>query len=461
MHSFRLASQTCPKHQQKNITDDEQLLITSPCLYSVVTTHSANSIGPHVDYHGEALISMLRRYSPNLRHLWARRTQSGENLGTEKPPWSGFFPDVPAQFQETTGPPSRIGRLDSLILGGDSISLDAYMRATDFRRLSGLHIMGPVEDRMMRELVLLGQNRTPTSLESLSLTVSCDAGIQATDLASEFLLCVPPLRYLCFDAEAAAAEGVLYAAFTRHGQTLRTLCIKVAEPSAQLLKGLQLYCPQLRQLMITLPRKPGDEHEARMYRTLGKLSHLERLTVSLSFPLPCEKAADLGFRRSHSDEECVEHLKRTLPRFAVDAELAKSMFRTVATEQRRANAGKSSLERLCLRPRNVWREYPDVSDMQGPTFSDMAEWIARSWTCRPRRWTDSPPPRDENDETLAHGFDLIAERCFIEPSDEYLRDEMEDIMWNGITGQAWKGLWSDAGDDWLDSWSSIPILGSD
>ncbi|KAJ6783525.1 hypothetical protein PWT90_02056 [Aphanocladium album] len=463
MNSFRLASQTCTKHQQKNITDDEYLLITSPCLYSIITSHSVNYIGPHVDYNGEAIVAMLARYSPNLRHLWTKRTLPGgeiglaENLDTPRPSWGGFFPDVRVQSQDVIGPSSRTGQLDSLVLGGYRIALNDYMRATDFSRLSGLHIMEPVDDNMMRDLVRLGQSHGLALLDSLSLRLPNDNGIRATELARELLTCVPPLRYFYFDAKAAA-ERVLSIVFSRHGQTLRTLCIKAAEISTESLEELQSQCPMLRQLMITLPRKPGDEHEARIYRTLGKLTHLERLTIRLLIPPPCEAAVDLEFKISHSDEECVEYLKRHLPRFAVDAKLAKSMFCTVATEQR-AKAGKSSLERLCLRPRSEGGEHVDISDIQGPTFWNVAEWIARSWVCRPRSWTDTP--RDGNDETRAQSFDLVAERCFIEPSEEYLKEEMEDIMWDGMMGKAWKALWPEAGDDWLESWSSVPILGSD
>lgn len=461
MHAFSLESQLCLKHQPKNIDDDEFMLITSPCLYSIITSHSYNYSGWKVDYNGEAIIAMLAQYSPNLRHLWTeRRSPRGEiglseNLRTPRPPWSGFFPDGRINSQDAHCPPLKTGNLGSLILDGDHIALGDYIHATDFSQLSSLHIMGLVNSDMMRELVQLGQRGGLRLLQSLGLSLGYDIDPRSNELACELLDCVPSLQYFALDT-CDEPEKLLSVVFQRHGQTLRTLSIQGVETSPACVEELQSRCRSLKQLAITLRRKPGDENEADIYRALGRLPQLERLSIWLAFPPPNEEAIDHNFQSSHSDEECEKYLQRDLPQFAIEADLAKSMFRTVATEQL-ARAGRSSLERLCLRPRSDWSNYADVSELSGPTFRDMAEWIARSWVCRPRRWTDT---RDVNDAGIEK-LDLVAERCFVSVNNKQMNENMEDMVWDGITGKAWKDIWLDAGDDWLESWSSIPILGSD
>lgn len=450
MPVFDLRSLRYVKESPRPIDDDDLALATSPCLYSVVAQHS-HYCEVNVDYNYEAVLDMMAKTAPNLKHVWLKEEGHGGSLAYQsavfsgpRPPWPGF---------PTSETHNRVGRPFTLVLDGLSFNIVHVFSGrsrTDFTCLTNLDILCRLPASTLQDLLQMAEYGTFKSLRSLGLPLSTaslgenqdDTAIRVEDeaMGGALLAVLDPLD--CLTLYYHIRERPLEAILAHHGRSLRCLRLDTADHVSLLhLDKFQQHCPGLRELHVPILRTQGNRHEVELYRSLGRFSRLERLTLWMRI-LPANEyvTRTLDNFKKEDTEGHTEWLQHVFTNAAIDAALARCIFRIISTAQ----GPKETLQYLRVQPRDISRlpsfvSWPDVKT------SYLLTWIARSWICERGDW-------DNTAEKVSTREVLIWKRKF------YDEDLAKMAKLAGRSDQVWRHLWPDRTGDWMESWTSFPLI---
>jgi hypothetical protein len=395
MHAFSFRSLHQARDTPTDIDPDEFALATSPCLYSIDTKLEAHGSPGLVDYNLDAVARMVTGYAPAIRRVrvnYYAPARSASKRNTT--PWQGFLADSPdrhAAGQGEAAAVSKRGCLDTLYLSDDR-RLEDWNARTDFghlRRFELQYIM--FGHPTLETLVRMARHDEFRSLRELGLAATWHEDKQGQDeLISLFLLAVPPLKVLKLGLHFG--ERAFGAALRRHGSTLRRLHLDPDAEGGFVLSPericeMQQCCPGLDDVQLCIPRRQGGPEEVAIYRTLGRLPQLRRLTLLLD----CHnglleddeevKALNTLYDAEGDGQDPERDVyreiqllvaRKTLINAAVDEALARAIFHEIV------NVVNAPLERLFIDPKIPEFVFPD--DI-GSDFDHLAQWIGRSWVC--------------------------------------------------------------------------------
>ncbi|EQL02773.1 protein kinase subdomain-containing protein [Ophiocordyceps sinensis CO18] len=412
--------------------DAHQLaLITTPSLYSLVVY--SKDFSPAADDHREAALQMITRLAPRLRHVAIRYGWKAfldkNTIGTLPSAWLGFPDDNP------------VGRLSSLTLQEAAVNeraLAKWSRQTDFTVLRELELIGYLSVPLLQALTRMAQDGQFRSLRMLALGSDLPislarSGEKAASLFMEALNPLESLKLVNF-----IGDDIFRTVIHRHGNTLRQLCLdnSAEDVSIHHIEELQAHCLRLRDLKFPVLRTLGDKEEVAFYRALGNL-RLQRLTLWLQV-IPSDGTEDLR----PSDPGYISiYSKKMLVNSAIDAKLARSIFRLISTAQSR-DGHPSTLNYLRITPRGqedvFTRGVPDSRIVSWQCLLWVVQYIARTWICERDQWGKNRVSvrkvPDFNVDNASSLMPLLYREC-VDP---------------------WRALWGLVGE-WEHNWKSFPL----
>ena len=462
IHYFNFPSLRQPPGPLEDIDEDDYALATSSCLYSMAVSGYGYGYGGNFEYNEEAVLSMVASTAPKLRHVLMRSEAPGDSLETRalyaarRPPWQGFFP---SRVSTSAEPPVAKGCLKTLHLGGlplNTRQLEVWDSHTDFSKLCSLRIHNISLDAI-EALVRVARSDNFKSLHTLALSIPIfdESSVQANKLSVDVLLqTLSPLQHI--ELTGLMGERTFMAILHQHGGTLAKLKLipgfqgvcSTGPPTPFVIsyahiQDLRQQCPGLRDLELLLPRSKGDQQEVDIYRALGQLPKLKRLSLLLD----CSKrditgvikmgCLQLGAHNTPVVRDCLINA-------AVDSSLASSIFNLVYHSQKQSYGVPDPFFRqLKLRVvhagvfGDVWEDDAD--------FSTILHWLGRSWHCE-------RDPRDSHSEHLRVwevGKDNREDlKQWLDEDPSYAGEGFKDI---------WTGLWPEKTGDWREDWASFPL----
>ena len=376
-----------------NTKPDEFSLTALPCLHSVdAMYHDFYHNSESIDYHEQMLSQIAAAAASRLQSVqlfyhsarwWPAREQG--HPGTLKALGDG--PLTGKQGDSTTLSNSR-ARLQSLVLGGNSRTLnrhhfDAWDAYIDLSRLQSLEIRKVVDSEVLQSLNHLAKDLKLESLHSLALsgTPYIKQGWSVHETFSDMDGTMSQLLHNLNSLDDLRLKGFVgektfKAVLDRHGPTLhrlqfvpdRQMRMRVEQYtiSQSFVEEIQKNCPNLRELEMLVARTGGDELESGMYRLLGTLPKLKRLSLKLD----CNSLSKLLRDRKHQPEESDlsrTRMREVLQGYAVDSSLARQIFHLVS------KAGTVQHLRLeFAHDQYYFREW----------LSRMISFVSRSWVIR-------------------------------------------------------------------------------
>lgn len=455
VHTFSLRSLCYPKDRPHDINPDEFVLITSPCLYSIVVLYSDYVSDGRIDYNEEAVLRMVATVAPRLRHvrMWPHRPHSSQALRiaskTPRPPWQGFFADEPGDLSRLTG---SKGRLQNLVLNGyDSASsskLTDWSSRTDFTQLHSLEISRKIRLESLRTLTQIAEDGGLGSLHRLALVLSSsiDAEQPYMDEAASLLLQnLRPLKDLRLIG--LVANSTFTTLLHSHGEALRKLqfipdrgYFLYVEPyviSHHCIQELSKRCPNLQEVELLISRTISDEQEVSIYRTLGTLRWLKYVSLGLDCSQLIAYPMQIG-RREYHDVRAVHRMRQNLAKSAVDISLAYDIFGKIFT-----TTNISSVQTLKLQPfgGENFDQYESQTD-----FGSIVQWVARRWVCT-------------RDFGGGSGEIKVREMRKQRRMRRGLKANIEE--YGELYKRFWRDLWpkvEGATGDWREDWRSFPLF---
>lgn len=451
MHGFRLRSlDRQHRDSPQPIDAHDWALASSPSLASVVASCTGFTSEGWLDYTTEAVVSMAAGTAPNLAHLWLVSENAGDSIALReaarlgKPPWQGFFPASPVADARP-----GLGRLKSMVFRGyPPYNFDRWGRATDLTRLRRLEMeWHPTSGRHLAKMAERGDFK---SLDSLRLWSIEELDQQSLNRLMENL---PPLQRLNLSGyfTAAAVDAIL----RRQGSTLRDLELD-SRPrgpdddgnpttpnaifSAFLVQRLVTSCPDLEELVLTIPRTRGDAAETAAYRALSRLRSLRRLHLRLVYTVEPENEDEWPEMDYFSSSGIpYDYIRDAMSNCAVDATLARAIFDVLS-------AHNDGLTYVRLEPERKI-EHCNVPGASLCNFQDMLRWFARHWVCT--RSEGVVRVRELDEEATARGGEEWKE-IVNEP-----RYDEED-MFSELFKENWPQE-TPLADEWWRNWTSLPL----
>jgi hypothetical protein len=286
MARFRLRSL-----HEDTIDPHEYALITSPCLSIIDVKCGEFDSQKRSDHNLQAILSVVERgLAPNLRELRIQGSaMSWPRFRTSPPPpelpWKGFGFDEDSLLKDRSNKKGCISTLSLSYL--TSTQMKPLTDHLDFYKIRRLVIQSSLMEHSSQTIPWL-QSLTLNKLHhlrSLDLNIYCmspDEGYyQAFD--SFFQSLRPRLRDLRISAHLRPKS--IHDILRRHGASLLHLCLNLS-PSKQALgmdnvRQIHKYCHALERLEIPIQRTQGDAEEVKIYRILGSLPKLARLSITL------------------------------------------------------------------------------------------------------------------------------------------------------------------------------------
>jgi hypothetical protein len=430
---------------------------------------------------------------PSLTTLWLERKQDdaiqdlvqhilrapGSNLQELRMSW-GFWPaDI--------GPPSpivwdpelvthdgqRLGKLQHLRLTGDlsaeSENLQTWARHTDFGQLRTLSLETPVTRAALQTLIDLPLQ----SLYSLGLVLDYrDTSNDYNATLQTFICNLPSLLH--FRLSGALPPSALKAILHHLNPTLHTLhLIGGLVFDSSTIAAITDRCAHVQDLRIAIRRawnKPGEALAVlKAIGRLPRLSHLDLtfdasdhsiLLYSTDANEPTRERDKLGNRLTPSDPSFSAfdkeaypiqfgspkvvrngHVRDALCNSAIDAELARAVFKTIVSG---AQDGKTpALQRLALKAAGAGDFGTSTEDM---SITEIAEEIGKEWVVE--RCGD-----DDVLEVRRVGGDHVRIRLEDEDEDE---DYGPPVLVWGLE-PIFRRIWPGDGD-WHDEWHAFPLV---
>lgn len=321
--------------------------------------------------------------------------------------------------------------LETLILSGacrGPYELDLWRGRIDTTVLRRLETYCGVSVASLETLTALAGKGELPALRRLGLRIvsgeAADVGVSLDEPTARLLRALPALEALTLTGRWE--ERVFDAVLGRHGPTLRLLrLVRVAllerrgdlDVDAVRARAICQRCPRLEDLKLRVRRRQGGPEEVAVYRMLGRLRHLRRVTLVLDGRVP---------KQSPITGDEVDRIRKMLVNLAVDETLARAIYREITT------AADLRLEYLRLETEM------DGMMAERHEMRDWATWIGRSWVL------------DRNDMR----GEVAAREV---PSGVYVRGNLVRVNLQGR--DVWTETWPARGGDWRDDWHSFPLSG--
>ncbi len=470
--SFTLSSLYQDADKRHNMSPDDRLLATSPCLYSIHMRYQARIFGRD-NFNMEALERMVCGHAPRLKRvsvvylslpgreeiLCPPGLPRDDVLGIGTPQNS-----VPTDSPQQSPIKGRRARLESLVLSyrfSEPYVLEAWNNWIDFGALRRLAIhCRNLTPQFLAALTAMAASGAFRSIRELALTLAPDNEMENPTTfvdkpASLFLKEAPPLEVL--QLRGNFGKHTLEAALGHHGGAVRRL---LQEPSwrdydmildgnngyvlgQEHIRELQQRCPRIEEVTLRVPRRWGRPDEVAMYRELGRLAHLRRLCLVID----CSPQPVGGVGGSDT-------IRGIIANAAIDEALARAIFNEITS------AANAPLERLWLATHSrsgydPERDGDTDSDSEAsdyhydeeavPELDRVLGWVGKSWICA----RDGP------------GGVLRVNEAGRIPWEGIIRQKRAALEAVGqVYKDAWNELWprSAEGGDWLDGWKSLPLI---
>ncbi|EGX97268.1 hypothetical protein CCM_01928 [Cordyceps militaris CM01] len=438
IHKFGLRSLIHSELHTQPIHPDDIALATSPCLYSIVSATAQYRNRQTVDYNKEAIMEMVNGLAPRLKNVYLLpiiiQATPGPMMTVPRPPFQGF---PRSERGGLLGNRPR-GRLHNLTLHEFEIGVEKLTEWTactdDFKQLRSLALKCSVDLAAVKHLTQIALKNSFTALLSLEINVGAfyrvgEREADADPLAAKLLTALHPLQELLI--RGAVRDKSFYAITIHHADTLQKLCFgggrldgKPPVTISMAAAGkLAQRCLQIVELELHIARTPGDERETAIYRSIGTLPHLRRLTLHLL----CNSKPALRFSdaRDLTDAMIASSIQGIYRQAAVDSALAHTMFGLLSAGSR--------LSLLELRPCGF-----SVSSPLGRWL----RWLGREWSVH----------RDAGNITLRERGVMIRQQA--------LRQIQRQASSSGdskIHKEAWDATWPPSSEKWWDDWASVPL----
>jgi hypothetical protein len=422
-------------------------LATSPCLYSL-TIYAYNDLEYDVQH---AIMDMLAGAAPNLREAKISFSRS--------------------RFRESEYPEYRRGDRFSVSPSGQGVlqylsismrdsqsALRAYSSVTSFSMLKSLKIL---HDGVSIETLHFLTSAQLDNLEHISLYISesryihAQAATKPDDSVTSLIASLPALQSL--DLGGMLGAHTLSSVLGHCGHRLR--CLQAnrlmldddtnSVADLETVQKIKQKCPQLEELTLVIPRSKGDAKEVAIYCTLGALVSLRKIRLILYnsqfFPEDLEPVYNLCLSGRTLDQKQQAELDDGLMNFAIDQQLARSIFRTISTSK---PAFSTPLE--CVTIEVDASFYTDfMYPAENTHLECVLKHIGRSWTC-------TRNPRDNTPHD-----------CFVTDYNPVGKDARGPIMgkkddsfdkYDLAVAQAVCRVWPAARTkDWKDVWHSFEL----
>ncbi|KAH5317857.1 hypothetical protein HBI12_119190 [Parastagonospora nodorum] len=398
-------------------------IVSLPNLRTIATDTVWDNIAP-TDYTPNALAEMLAHYCPWVEDIdiISRRSESEPSAFDYV-----HFPGL-KHAQEAKGKVN----LSSLSVGGGWSELNSWDTHANLPALHTLRLKNA-------DAGLLGYETSYGNYSSLKVLElgNCQGGGldylgNVVNIIPEFLESLVPLEEIAITGEIR--KETLDAVMVHHGASLRRLALPAASLSVSQLSELNAKISGLEHLHITLRRTGGDADEVALYDTLATFPHLQSLIVELDCSI--DITGDLGDTNSFSYDD--GFMRQTLVNRAIDATLAASIFRRMAS-------GSAPLRSVELEVKNV-AEFNMLSD-----GASNAQEIGNPITHFTRKWMCGWDVRDDRQGEVA------AEECDESKRGRLLDEEKNEVRRLGAAEGAFRQLWPETSGDWRDDWKSFPL----
>ncbi|KAL2866671.1 uncharacterized protein BJX67DRAFT_354537 [Aspergillus lucknowensis] len=393
-------------------------LATSPSLSTVVVPVAYDDV--HREYNETAVQAMARGLAPNLKHVHIVDSGPGFKYRV-MPENSAGKVYIRDKLEHDRGR----GEIETLSLDPATlIRFEAWGKTVLFSCLRCLQLW-----RVKTEVLARAAQYDFSSLKSVALEVwiyGNPTHLHGLDAATAaFLESVPPLEalHLTGPFSIKTFEGVL----DHHGSSVHKLSLYPSENYQQTqfiltpsrIKEIGEYCPNLRDLRLQVKRSMGDAEEQEIYRALGRIPSLRRLSLQLDV----HHAANTRPLRMSPDDR----LRNIFINMAVDAQLAREIFS------------------LITRPFGVETLRLDLGLDLEPTLVMAALCMRRQWECsRNSAYSDSPD-----------GSEIVVREV---GAQKRIRREKK-TGWNEPAGfmHVVNRIWPPKTGDWKRDWHSFPL----
>ncbi|KJZ72688.1 hypothetical protein HIM_07880 [Hirsutella minnesotensis 3608] len=444
-------------------------LFSSPCLYSFscIVFRTSASNHQYIPWRqAEAVLRTLVHHAPGLRNLAFSPgyppcySDTPTEAWIPSPSWLGLNPSQK---------PLGLACLRSLRFGSATTAavVETWSHHVDFSKVEALEIHYEAKDQTysatLTDMVHRGLLR---SLRALTVY-----GRLELDNRTKYVSDVGPLLRIMHPLESFSLDGliktdIVEALAQHHGMALRYLSLLwMGGPlSNNKFKMLQEHCPQLTDLKIGMQRTQGDEQEVEVYQILGGMPRLERLELLLDIEVP------QPFREE--DSCCAnisEHITKGFVNAAIDATLARSIFRIISAAQCRGSQRNSAvLQELTLCPGRqpvsyaTCRRCDQCREHPGWTADHVSLWLARGFVCEKNGWgieDDDVSVRQtscEDEESAEKILEEMVDGKQVDPPWDSDMDLAPDIA----TMTAWEQLWGKIEGppkEWMHNWASLPL----
>ncbi|KAJ6780447.1 hypothetical protein PWT90_01813 [Aphanocladium album] len=420
-----------PELHTQPIHPDDIALATSPCLYSIVSATAQYRGHLTVDYNEEAIMEMANGLAPRLKNVYLLPIivqGAPELMRVPRPPFQGF------PRSECGGLPGGRprGRLHNLTLYDYGIAvgrLTQWTACTDFKQLRSLALKCSVGLSAIKHLTQMALQKSFTALSSLEINVGVFSTLgereaDADPRAAELLAALRPLQELY--VRGAVRDKSFYAITIHHADALQKLCFD-GKPSVTISMAaagkLTQRCLQLVELELYIARTPGDERETAIYRAIGALPHLRRLTLHLFCNI--KLAFQCSDARNLTDPTKASSIQGVYRQAAIDSALARTMFGLLS-------AG-SQLRLLELRP---------CGFSKSTTLGWWLRWLGREWSIH----------RDAGNITLRERGVMIRQRALSQ-----IQRQASSSGHAKIHKEVWDATWPPSSEKWWDDWTSVPL----
>lgn len=203
-------------------------------------------------------------------------------------------------------------------------------------------------------------------------------------------------------------------------------------------------CPNLELLEICMNRTQGDAHECAMYRGLGSLPRLRRLSLTLWFTIDInEEAFEDGEFAGYAEDIPREDLSRSFANAAIEAGLARSIFDLLSPPG-------SSLQHLQLVTQHMTGRHPRGWYDNDHRFHLLLRWLARSWICERRKRGHGARTVEIREHESRGTVEAGKEWQSLAEASKYFHGEEVFI-------QAFGDVWPQTTPRWWEDWTSLPL----
>jgi hypothetical protein len=445
MKTFRLRSLN-----EDQIDAHELALAKSPCLHSISVAYCSHcSSDGRRDHNEDAVMGLVAGHAPNLKEVSTIFVDSGYHTMGYRPPWQGFAKDKQEQM-------SSLGSLQVLDLDGyRARSMRKWLARTD---LAALQVFRYHEMMSADQLIHLETESNFPSLTTLSLNLGDDhedISRQAYfDILDRFLRSLPSLASLELVGELD--HPTFLVVLEMSGTRLKKLCLLPDDNFAEQLvvrasevEMIKTSFPHLEELILKAPRSRGNANEVAIYKALGSLPKLRRLSLTLdatdlavrifdrdkSYSLSNDPTFDQFEQESFDEYSGLRngHVRDLFINSASDEVLACSIFDTISAVQ----PAETSLF-----------EYLRMQIIRGGTYNSnvrsVAAHLARPWIVERHANTDK--------------FDVVIVTENERPIEE-AEDSLGPPALNGQIEEIFRRIWpaKQKNGDWRQDWKSWPL----